>query len=79
MFYCWHKYQSLTVFSAVGAPWRCGVLTTLGRIAGTGLGAYFGASLDCIIIVVVVGCWLLWLFVDADVHNVYVHIVTHAP
>ena len=29
-FYCWHKYQSLTVdvSSVVGAPWRCGVLTT---------------------------------------------------
>ena len=24
----WHKYQSLTVSSVVGAPWRCGVLTT---------------------------------------------------
>ena len=30
MFYCWHQYQSLTVdvSSVVGAPWRCGVLTT---------------------------------------------------
>ena len=28
LFYCWHQYQSLTVSSVVGAPWRCGVLTT---------------------------------------------------
>ena len=28
MFYCWRQYQSLTVSSVVGAPWRCGVLTT---------------------------------------------------
>ena len=26
MFQCWHQCQSLT--SVVGAPWRCGVLTT---------------------------------------------------
>ena len=40
MFHCWHEYQSLTVdvFSVVGAPWRCGVLTTSGGIAGIGLG-----------------------------------------
>ena len=25
---CWREYQSLTVSSEVGAPWRCGVLTT---------------------------------------------------
>ena len=28
MFYCWHQYQSSTVSSEVGAPWRWGVLTT---------------------------------------------------
>ena len=28
MFYCWHQYQSLTVSSVVGAPWRCRVFTT---------------------------------------------------
>ena len=38
MFYCWHGYQSLTVSSVVGAPWRCGVLTTYGGMAGIGLG-----------------------------------------
>ena len=27
-FVFWHQYQSLTVSSVVGAPWRCGVLTT---------------------------------------------------
>ena len=27
-FYCWQLCQSLTVSSVVGAPWRCGVLTT---------------------------------------------------
>ena len=27
-FFCWRQYQSLTVSSVVGAPWRCGVLTT---------------------------------------------------
>ena len=42
MFYYWHKYQSLTVSSVVGAPWRCGVLTTQGE-----------TSPDCIIVVVV--------------------------
>ena len=42
MFYCWHWCQSLTVSSVVGAPWRCGVLTTLGGIAGNGLGRLFG-------------------------------------
>ena len=31
-------YQSLSVSSVVGAPWRCGVLTTLGGTAGIGLG-----------------------------------------
>ena len=37
-FHCWHQFQSLTVdvFSVVGAPWRCGVLTTYGGIAGVG-------------------------------------------
>ena len=42
MFYCWHWCQSLTVSSVVGAPWRCGVLTTLGGIAGIGLGRLLG-------------------------------------
>ena len=37
MFYCWHWYQSLTFLFVVGAPWRCGVLATLGGIAGVGL------------------------------------------
>ena len=53
-------------FSAeVGAPWRCGILTTQGGTAGIGLGRLLGgehastlqsgvgASPDCIIIVVV--------------------------
>ena len=40
MFHCWHEHQSLTVdvSSAVGAPWRCGVLATWGGTAGIGLG-----------------------------------------
>ena len=40
MFHCWHWYQSLTqdVSSAVGAPWRWGVLTTSGGIARIGWG-----------------------------------------
>ena len=42
MFYCWRYYQSLTVSSVVGAPWRCGVLTTLGGIAGMWLGRLLG-------------------------------------
>ena len=29
-------------FSVVGAPWRCGVLTTQGWIAGIGLGRLLG-------------------------------------
>ena len=35
-----HLYWCLTkdVSSVVGAPWRCGVLTTSGGIAGIGLG-----------------------------------------
>ena len=39
-FHCQHQYQNLTtdVSSVVGAPWRCGVLTTYGGIAGIGLG-----------------------------------------
>ena len=40
----------------VGAPWRCGVLTTLGGIAGIGLGRLLGrehaSSPDLIIVVV---------------------------
>ena len=33
IFHCWHQSQSSTmnVSSIVGAPWRCGVLTTIGR------------------------------------------------
>ena len=42
MFYCWHEYQSLTVSSVVSAPWRCGVLTTQGGMAGIGLGRLLG-------------------------------------
>ena len=42
MFYCWHYYQSLTVSSVVGAPWRCGVLTTWSGVAGIGLGRLLG-------------------------------------
>ena len=38
LFHCWHQYQSLTadVSSVVGAPWRCGVLTANGGVAGVG-------------------------------------------
>ena len=32
------------VSSVVGAPWRCGVLTTLGGIAGIGLGRLLGGE-----------------------------------
>ena len=46
MFYCWHLYQSLTVSSVVGAPWRCGVLTTWSGIAGIGLGRLLGGDHD---------------------------------
>ena len=46
MFYCWHYYQSLTVSFVVGAPWRCGVLTTEGGIAGIGLGRLLGGEHD---------------------------------
>ena len=41
LFYCVsfkYVYQTLTASSVVGAPWRCGVLTTQGGIAGIGLG-----------------------------------------
>ena len=34
MFYCLHQKRVLNVSSVVGAPWRCGVLTTQGGIAG---------------------------------------------
>ena len=27
-FHCWHWYHSIDVSSVVGAPWRCGVVTT---------------------------------------------------
>ena len=39
-------YQGLTkdVSSVVGAPWRCGVLTTQGGIAGIGLGRLLGGE-----------------------------------
>ena len=48
MFHCWHQFQSLTVdvSSIVGAPWRCGVLTTHGAKAGTGLGHQHGREHD---------------------------------
>ena len=50
-------HQGLTkdVSSVVGAPWRCGVFTTLGGIAGIGLGRLLGGehAPDCIIVVVV--------------------------
>ena len=46
MLYCWHEYQSYSVSSEVGAPWRCGVLTPLGGIAGIGLGRLFGGEHD---------------------------------
>ena len=42
IFNCWRWYQSLTVSSVVGAPWRCGVLTTQGGIAGIGFGRLLG-------------------------------------
>ena len=48
MFYCWHWYQSLTVSSVVGAPWRCGVLTTQGGIVGIGLGREILNLLACL-------------------------------
>ena len=40
----WQLFQGLTkdVSSVVGAPWRCGVLTTLGGIAGIRLGHLLG-------------------------------------
>ena len=31
IFNCWRYYQSLTVSSVVGAPWRCGRLDDIGR------------------------------------------------
>ena len=42
-FHCWQKYQSLIVdvSSVVGAPWRCGVMTTQ---AGIGLGRLLGGE-----------------------------------
>ena len=41
-------YQGLTkdVSSEVGAPWRCGVLTTFGGIAGIGLSHLLGREHD---------------------------------
>ena len=44
IFSCWRQYQSLTVSSVVGAPWRRGVLTTSGGIAGIGLGRLLGGE-----------------------------------
>ena len=43
-----HLYQGLTkdVSSVVGAPWRCGVLTTYGGLAGIGLGRLLGGGHD---------------------------------
>ena len=48
IFHCQHQYQSLTVdvSSVVGAPWRRGVLTTQGGIAGIGLGHLLGREHD---------------------------------
>ena len=45
---CWHESQSSTldVSCVVGAPWRCGVLTTQGGIAGIGLGHLRGREHD---------------------------------
>ena len=40
----WRQYQSLTVSSVVGAPWRRGVSTTSGGIAGIGLGHLLGGE-----------------------------------
>ena len=39
-------HQGLTkdVSSVVGAPWRCGVLTTVGGVAGIGLGRLLGGE-----------------------------------
>ena len=44
--HCQHLHQSLTVSSVVGAPWRCGVLTTSGEIAGIGLVHLLGREPD---------------------------------
>ena len=48
MFHCRHLYQSptLDVSSVVGAPWRCGVLTIPGGVAGIGLGHQLGRERD---------------------------------
>ena len=48
MFRCWQKSQSFTkdVSSVVGAPRRCGVMTTKGGIAGIGLGHLLGREHD---------------------------------
>ena len=48
MFHCWHWCQISTVeiSSVVGAPWRCGVVTTKGGIAGIGLGHQHGREHD---------------------------------
>ena len=48
IFHCWHQFQSLTVdvSSVVSAPWRCGVPTTWGGIAGIGLGHPLGREHD---------------------------------
>ena len=43
LFYCWHHSQ--TDFR-VGAPWRCGVLTTQGGMAGIGFGRLLGREHD---------------------------------
>ena len=43
-----HQYQSLTVdvSSVIGAPWRCGVLTTWSGVAGIGYGHLLGREHD---------------------------------
>ena len=50
IFRCWHWYHSLTVdvSSVVGAPWRCGVLTSKGGVAGIGFGHLLGKEHDSI-------------------------------
>ena len=48
VFHYWHWHQSFIadVASVVGAPWRCGVLTTQGGKSGIGLGHSLGREHD---------------------------------
>ena len=57
-FHCWHQYQSLIVDVSfvVGAPGRCGVLTTSEGPAGIGFGPCLG---ECMIQIPRVG-WRLF-------------------